>query len=88
LIFAFVSFPRLPDAACLERFTLDLELSAVEGDCQIAFSGSVVVVCLVNLFKNGVGKVHLTQFVFGDVPQHQAPHTWILLDDLRQFLFG
>jgi hypothetical protein len=44
LIFAFVSFLRLPDAVCLERFALDLELSPVEGDCQIAFSGSVVVV--------------------------------------------
>jgi hypothetical protein len=71
---------------CLERFAFDPKLSAVVGDCQIGFSGSVVVVCFVNFFKNGVRKVHLAQFVFRNVTQHQTTHTGIFPDDFRQFL--
>lgn len=45
-----------------------------------------MVVGLVDIFIRRTGKVHLPQFVFCDIAEHQATHARVLLDDLGKFL--
>jgi hypothetical protein len=72
----------------LKRFALDLELSALVGDRQVAFVFPVVVVFLVHPRETIRGEVHLSLLVLGDIPKHQPPHAWIQFDDFRHLLLG
>jgi hypothetical protein len=86
LILAGVSGFRRFDAVRLEGFALYREVFALIRDDEIAFSASVMVVGLVDILVRRTGKVHLPQFVFRDIAEHQAAHAWVLLDDLGKLL--
>jgi hypothetical protein len=88
LILSFVSCVRLLNAIGLERLAFNPEFVSFVRDGQIAFPLAVVIVSLEDVRKNGVGKVHLPEFVFRDIAKHEPSHARILADDLSKFILG
>jgi hypothetical protein len=86
LVLAGVSGFRCFDAVRLEGLALYREVLALVGDDEIAFPASVMVVGFVDIIIARPGKVHLPQFVFRDIAEHEAAHTGVLLDDIGKLL--